>query len=90
MSVYNATIREIEPDGTIFSTFVGEINDDGLITRSNAAQFTGYEGTRYYDYYLRARAALRGNYLEATIDDCEGYKAVLAGLTLPPAYRVGR
>lgn len=85
MSKYNATVTKLDSaTGQEIGCFLAEVDDAGVMLRSNWLQFTGLEGTAAYDAYLR-RAA-----------DCEyvihrdggrGYRRRLLGLALPPAYR---
>lgn len=84
-SNYNATIYCLNEDGSVLSTSVGQVDDEGFILRGNAIQFTGLEGTRAYDERFRSQwTAEHGVRIER--DDCAGYKRVLTGLALPPAY----
>lgn len=50
--MYNSTIVTRDEAGSVVSRFVAEVVD-GVIVRSNAVQFTGYEGTAAYEAHLR-------------------------------------
>jgi len=83
---YNATVTTFK-DGKLRSVFVAEVDAGGNMLRSNAVQCTGLEGTAAYDSYVR-RNAFHGCELAIALDGCQGYRSVLRGLSLPPAYRV--
>lgn len=87
--MYNATIREIKSDGTLYSVFAGYIKD-GKILRSNAIQCTGFEDTDYYDFYIRTLVAKYDHKLEIVMDECKGYKEFISELNLPPTYKTTR
>ena len=58
MSRYNATVSRIDPDTVeVLGCFLAEVDDAGLILRSNWLQFTGLEGTTAYDQYIRRMGA---------------------------------
>lgn len=82
---YNATVYRYR-SGEHYSTFVAEATADGVLLRSNAVQCTGHEGSEAYDAYVR-RNAFAGDALRVVLDGGDGYRKVLRGLALPPAYR---
>ena len=82
--MYNATVYRYR-DGEHYSTFVAEVDSAGRMVRSNAVQCTGREGSAAYDAYVRG-VAFAGDALQVVADGGEGYRAVLRGLALPPAY----
>jgi len=84
--MYNDTIRQVKSDGTVYSTFIGYV-EDGKILRASAVQCTGYEGTDKYDYYIRNLAANQGCSLEIILDGGQCFKKMLSELNLPPAYK---
>ncbi len=84
MSRYNATVYRLDPvTGQETGCFIAELDEQGRMLRSNAAQFTGLEGTARYDAYLRGT----GDKFRVVRDDGEGYRRRLAGLHLPPPYQ---
>lgn len=99
--MYNATIYEYDENGKPYSTFVAEVAEIGgelQMLRSNSIQFTGYEGKTsisqetgkeiaLYQLYLQLRLPA-GHTLQIVKDNCRGYKQVLSGLALPPAYKI--
>lgn len=81
---YNATIYRLDEDtGKEVGVFLAEVDDEGHMLRSNSVQCTGLEGTPRYDAYLRRL----GGQFRIERDGGRGYKARLAQLMLPPAYR---
>jgi len=81
---YNATVYHYR-DGEHYSTFVAEVDGQGVMLASNAVQCTGLEGSPAYDAYVRSAAFADGE-LRVVADGTEGYRKVLRGLALPPAY----
>ncbi len=85
---YNATVYRVGENGEVIGTFVAKVNtEDGIfkMTRNNAIQCTGLEGsTKYHDYFLSTFGP--GESLWIVRDGCAGYRRVLRGLALPPAY----
>jgi hypothetical protein len=67
----------------VLGVFVAEVNDAGKMLRSNALQFTGFEGTEKYDAYFRRT----GDQFRITRDGGRGYRERILKLALPPAYR---
>lgn len=82
---YNATVWESWDGLTDVAVFVAEVDAAGRMLRSNAVQCTGLEGSPRYDEYLRQRYPDRS--FRVVRDNCAGYRARIAGLALPPAYR---
>lgn len=82
---YNATVYRYTPEGAHVSTFVAEVDGEGMMLRSNSVQCTGLEGTPAYDAYVRA-GAFSGYALQIVRDGAQGYRKVLTGMALPPAY----
>jgi hypothetical protein len=86
VSKYNATVYRLDPQtNEVLSVFVAEVDEQGLMLRSNYLQCTGPEGTPRYDSYLRRS----GHTFRIERDGCEGYRRRLAGLALPPGYHPG-
>ena len=96
---YNATVHETK-NGEDWGTFVAEVEEIGgklQMLRSNAVSCTGYEGkigiekttgnrVAYYDLYMRLTH--KDSEFQIVMDNCQGYKNRLNGLSLPPAYKV--
>lgn len=87
---YNATVYEYR-DGKHISTFVAEVNEKGEMLRSNALQYTGYEGKYLKDgraaYDVYFRSLLPNSEFKIVNDNCEGYKRKIMGLAVPPTYK---
>ena len=81
---YNATVYRSNADGRHVSTFIAEVDELGFMLRSNSVQCSGYEGTREYDAYLHRTHP--GDSFTVYHDSGQGYRDVLRGLVLPPAY----
>jgi hypothetical protein len=79
---YNATVYHEDAEGRPLGVFVAEVNDAGLMLRSNWISCTGLEGTAAYDAYLKRT----GHTFRVVRDGCAGYRQRLAGLALPPTY----
>jgi hypothetical protein len=84
MGRYNATVYRLDEGGREVGVFVAEVDGQGRVLRSNAVQCTGLEGSPRYDALLRRT----GHQFRVARDGCAGYRARLAGLALPPAYRL--
>jgi hypothetical protein len=80
---YNATVYREDAEGKPLGVFVAEVNEAGLMLRSNWIQCTGLEGTAAYDAYLKRT----GHTFRVVKDGGAGYRRRLLGLALPPAYQ---
>lgn len=76
--MYNATSYSRRADGSLVSTGLVEVDDEGFVVRS-AGYWTPQIGTRAYDSQWRA-SRLLADHTEIVHDGGAGYRRRLAGL----------
>jgi hypothetical protein len=84
--MYNATAYSYDVDGKLVSTQAVEVDSDGFVIRAGG-YWTHTIGTAAYDADWRGSKFSNVDHIEVEVDGGAGFRAKLAGLALPPAYR---